>query len=117
MDEKNEKKNLRAINETNPKEDALPNIRMFFGIYTTKSFIENLNSFAGKRHLTKPKTALIPLPCTVKMGTVIKKTSMPFKDFEAHNTYIDEKQLQYDGDDVNFTGYSIESFDILFKKT
>ena len=45
---------------------------------------------------------------TPRMKTVVKKTSMPFKNFVDFNTHRDQIQLKHDGDDVVFTGHLIE---------
>ena len=47
-----------------------------------------------------------------ELGRVIKNTSRHFKDIEAHETYIYQIQLKYDGDDVVFIVYLID-FQIL----
>ena len=47
---------------------------------------------------------------TLKIGKVVKKTSVRFKDVEAYNKYIDQIQIKYGVDDVVFTGYLIEFY-------
>ena len=63
--------------------------------------------------LRKYATTNFPLTGTLRkgtVGTVIKKTSMPFKNVGDYNADADQIQLKYDGVDVVFTGTLIESF-------
>ena len=61
-------------------------MRMFFGKDTTKNFMENLNNFEN-RELKKLTITKFLLTGTLRMGTVIKKTSMPFKNVtDSNNT-------------------------------
>ena len=48
-------------------------------------------------------------------GTVVEKT-LRFKNIETRVTYIDQKHLMHDGDDVVSTGYLIEYYDQLSGK-
>ena len=50
------------------------------------------------------------------MGTVIKKTSMPFKNVTDFNTSKNKIQIKYEGDDVVFTGYLNKFYDLPFEK-
>ena len=72
--------------------------------------------YFSKKTLKKYKTTNFLLTGTLKIGTAIKKISMPFKVIEAYNTYKDQIQLMYDGDDVLFTGYLIEFNGLPFQK-
>ena len=59
---------------------------MFFRIDTSKNYIEKMNIFET-RQLMKPKTPNFPLTGTLRMRTVIKKTSIPFREIEAYNIF------------------------------
>ena len=54
---------------------------------------------------------------TLRMGTVIGKVSMPFRNIVDFNTKRDLIQLTKDGDDVVFTGRLIEFCDPGSEKT
>ena len=58
--------------------------------------------------MTKSSTTKFLLTCTLRVGTVVKKTSVPLKNNIDFNTSIDSSQLKCDGDDVVFTGYLVE---------
>ena len=82
---------------------------------TTEKLFETLNNFEI-RELIKPKTTNFLLTCTLRIGTVNKKTCMVFENIEAYNAHIDQIQLKYDGDDEVFTGYLIKFYDPPFEK-
>ena len=50
------------------------------------------------------------------MGTVIKKTSLPFKINEAFNAGLDQIQFKYVGNDAVSIGCLIEFLDIPLRK-
>ena len=70
---------------------------MTFGIKTTSKKFRNL-IISRIRELIKPVTTNFLSAGTLRMGTVIKKSSKPLENFEAHH------HPKYDGDDVIFTG-------------
>ena len=53
-----------------PKTDDISNMRMFFGIDTTKKYIGNSNIFETTE-LIKPTTTNFLLTGTLRMGTLI----------------------------------------------
>ena len=66
--------------------------------------------------MIKPKATNFLLTGILRNGTVNKKTSMPFENVESYDTYIDQYQLGYDGDNVVFSGNLIVFCDTPFKK-
>ena len=68
-----------------PKKDDIPNIRKFLGIETFKIYIENLIIFEIK-DLMESTTTNFLLTGTLRMGTVIEKTSMPLKNIKDFKT-------------------------------
>ena len=72
-------------------------------MYTSKKLIENL-IILGIRDLINFATKIFLVTSIPTRGTVVEKT-LRFKNIETHITYIDQKLLTYDGDDVVSTGY------------
>ena len=58
----------------------------------------------------KPTTTSLLLTDTLKVGTEIETASSPFKNTDGYNTYVDQIELKYDGDDVLYTGFLIEFY-------
>ena len=77
---------------------------MFFGIDTTKKYIENLNFFEI-RELTKPTTTNFLLTGTLEKGTLIKKVFNSFRNVVVFTTFIEQIQIWYVSDDVVITEY------------
>ena len=65
--------------------------------------------------MVKPSATNFPLTGKIRLGTGVNKTSMPSSKFIDFNTYQDQIQLKYDGDDVAFIGFFIEVYVRLFE--
>ena len=90
-------KKLRTETKKKPEKKDIPKIRSFFGSGTTQKYSEKSKIFVVMQ-LIQTQNYEPPVDRHTYDGNSDKKTSVPFKVIEAHNTHIDQIQLKYDSD-------------------
>ena len=61
--------------------------------------------------MRNPAITNVLLTGNSRVATVNKEPYMPFENIEAYKSNTDQTHIKFDGDDLVFTGYSIEFFD------
>ena len=104
---KETKRNERRQIRENMVEDIDIDIGKFFELATSDSkYVNNLNLQEIKKEILEDYTGDFKLIGKMIIGPVEHKTNIRFKNLDDFERYINAIDIDYDSDDVIFTGYN-----------
>ena len=101
---KETKQNQRRQKRENVVEDV--DLGRFFELATSdKIYVNNLNLFEIKNEILQNYIGDFELNGKLIIGPIELKTNIRFKNMDDFERYIDEMDIDYDSEDVTFSGY------------
>ena len=99
------KRNERRQKRENLVEEDIDLGRFFELAASNKKFVNNLNLHEIKNKILQDYTGDFELNAKMIIGPVEYKTNLRFKKMEVFESYINAIDVDYDSEDVTFTGY------------
>ena len=103
---KERKQNERRQKRENLVEEEDIDLDRFFELATSnKIYVNNLNLHESKNEILQDYTGDFELNGKMIIGTIEHKTNIRFKNMDDFERYINAIDIDYDSEDVTFTGY------------
>ena len=100
------KQNERRQRRANMVEDIDIDIGRFFELATSdKIYVNNLNLYEIKNEILQNYTGDFELNGKIIIGPIEHKTNIRFKNMDSFERYINAIDVDYDSEDVTFSGY------------